>query len=468
MPQTPLIILSYNPSANGSIRPSGSTMKPAIVAENISKKFRIGVQGQGEYRTLRETIVDAVTAPIRRLRNGAQSIQQSEFWALKDVSFVVQPGEALGIIGRNGAGKSTLLKILSHITEPSQGRVRLRGRLASLLEVGTGFHPELTGRENIYLNGSLLGMSRREITAKFDEIVAFSEVERFLDTPVKRFSSGMYVRLAFAIAAHLEPEILIVDEVLAVGDASYQRRCVNRMHHLVRSGCTILFVSHNMDLVPRLCQSALLLDHGRVRTMGEAAPVIESYLSEIGSSHRSGGDLTRALRHGDGRARFQRVEFLHPERAKGAGVHRSGDDVAIRFDIVADHVIDHVTIAVNLRSTSGTKIHSASTHEQNVPVRLQPGEHTFEVRFHRVRFRPGNAIDVELWMETSGTVLDHIVDAMRVPVVDGDDTADFVNRTDQGIVLTEVAWRTPQNCESSQFAPVNTDASPCSPASLPP
>ena len=215
-------------------------------------------------------------APLRRLRRSAP--RRSDFWALKDVSFEVPPGEVLGVVGRNGAGKSTLLKVLSRITEPTTGRVELRGRVGSLLEVGTGFHPELTGRENIYLNGAILGMKRREIARKFDEIVAFAEVEQFLDTPVKRYSSGMYMRLAFAVAAHLEPEILLVDEVLAVGDAEFQKKCLGKMGDVAGEGRTVLFVSHNMGAVQTVCRRALLLDHGRVKMIGPAEEVVAEYL----------------------------------------------------------------------------------------------------------------------------------------------------------------------------------------------
>ena len=226
-------------------------------------------------------------ADVARGRQVVQGDQIEEFWALKDVSFEVQEGEVLGIIGRNGAGKSTLLKILSRITEPTSGRVTLRGRVASLLEVGTGFHPELTGRENIFLNGAVLGMSRAEIRKKFDEIVAFAEIDKFIDTPVKRYSSGMYVRLAFAVAAHLEPEILIVDEVLAVGDAEFQKKCLGKMNEVSRrDGRTVLFVSHNMEPLLKLCDRGILLNSGQLTEIGPVSEVISAYLgkpSRIGS-----------------------------------------------------------------------------------------------------------------------------------------------------------------------------------------
>jgi lipopolysaccharide transport system ATP-binding protein len=256
----------------------------AVRVENISKKYYIG-RRQEKYRTLRDTLADVFMAPFRRagrlLRGqatGAAELDQS-IWALKDVSFEVERGEVVGIIGRNGAGKSTLLKILSRITEPTTGFADIYGRVGSLLEVGTGFHEELTGRENIFLNGAILGMKRAEIECKFDEIVAFAEVEKFIDTPVKHYSSGMYLRLAFAVAAHLEPEILLVDEVLAVGDARFQKKCLNKMQDVGQQGRTVLFVSHNMPAITRLCGRTILLDEGRVLADGPSPEVVGAYLN---------------------------------------------------------------------------------------------------------------------------------------------------------------------------------------------
>src|SRR4051812_45707528 len=240
--------------------------KPIIDVQGLGKAYRIGMVNP-KHTNFRETITELAKTPFKRMRrlddDFSSGDQVDTYWALKDVSFHVNQGEVLGVIGRNGAGKSTLLKCLSRITEPTTGEARIRGRVSSLLEVGTGFHPELTGRENIYLNGAILGMKRAEIRSKFDEIVAFSEVEKFLDTPVKRYSSGMYVRLAFAVAAHLEPEVLIVDEVLAVGDASFQKKCLGKMGDVVKHGRTVLFVSHNMDAVASLCTQVLLVEKGR-------------------------------------------------------------------------------------------------------------------------------------------------------------------------------------------------------------
>jgi len=251
----------------------------AIQVEGLSKRYRIGGR-QEPYRRFTETVTDILSAPFKRIAQlGKPPPAEETIWALHDVSLEVQPGEVLGVIGRNGAGKSTLLKILSRITEPTAGRAEIRGAVGSLLEVGTGFHPELTGRENIFLNGAILGMRKAEIARKFDEIVAFAEVEKFIDTPVKRYSSGMYVRLAFAVAAHLEPEILLIDEVLAVGDAAFQKKCLGKMDDVARSGRTILFVSHNMAAVQGLCSRVAWLDGGALRALGGGGEVIEQYLA---------------------------------------------------------------------------------------------------------------------------------------------------------------------------------------------
>lgn len=266
-------------------------MRPIIKVENISKQYSIGGPYQA-YGTLRDSIMAAVRSPVKKLRDASRSHARHTFWALRDISFEVKPGEVVGIIGRNGAGKSTLLKILSRITEPTTGRAELYGRVGSLLEVGTGFHPELSGRENIYLSGAIIGMRHKEIEHKFDEIVAFSEMEKFLDTPVKRYSSGMYMRLAFAIAAHLDPEILIVDEVLAVGDAAFRKKCLGKMGEVAQGGRTVLFVSHSMAAIQQLCTSAMLLSAGKITHRGDTENVITHYLEEADSMQSGDFDLT--------------------------------------------------------------------------------------------------------------------------------------------------------------------------------
>jgi homopolymeric O-antigen transport system ATP-binding protein len=298
--------------------------RPAINVENLAKSYLVGHQAEQKerYVTLRDSMARhwhnfaRKAVDVARGRQVVQGDQVEEFWALKDVSFEVREGEVLGIIGRNGAGKSTLLKILSRITEPTSGRVTLHGRVASLLEVGTGFHPELSGRENIFLNGAILGMSRAEVRRKFDEIVAFAEVEKFLDTPVKRYSSGMYVRLAFAVAAHLEPEILIVDEVLAVGDAEFQKKCLGKMDEVSRRhGRTVLFVSHNMRAVSQLTNRAILLSAGRISHSGDTESVVQRYLAEgrlSGSVNFDARNRTQYFGTGDARITYLQFRRASP------------------------------------------------------------------------------------------------------------------------------------------------------------
>ncbi len=270
-------------------------MNAAIHVDNLSKHYRLGTPFKPGMRNLTDTLTEGAKALWRGLTGRVRMGEGDTFWALKNVSFEVKPGEVVGIIGRNGAGKSTLLKVLSRIIEPTSGRAEFRGRMGSLLEVGTGFHPELTGRENIYLNGSILGMSRQEIARKFDEIVAFSEIEQFLDTPVKRYSSGMYVRLAFAVAAHLEPEILVIDEVLAVGDAQFQKKCLGKVDEIGHSGRTVLFVSHNMPMIKAHCTRAVSLRSGKVVDYGPVEAVVNGYLGEGLDPRMRGFNRTRRV-----------------------------------------------------------------------------------------------------------------------------------------------------------------------------
>ena len=337
-----------------------------IKVENLSKQYRIGAR-EG-YKTFRETLVDAIKAPFSGLkgilnRKSAIANHQSELiWALKDVSFEVKQGEVVGIIGRNGAGKSTLLKILSRITEPTEGRVELRGRVGSLLEVGTGFHPELTGHENIYLYGAILGMDRWEVTRKFDEIVAFAELEKFIDTPVKKYSSGMYMRLAFAVAAHLEPEILLVDEVLAVGDAEFQKKCLGKMGAVSKEGRTILFVSHNMAAVNRLCANAILLTAGKIQTMGATEKVVEIYLHSgpEGESEYRCDDLGSAP--GDEDIRLHAVRILDSQADTSSKLDiRKPFNVEIEYEIL--RVLTNLRIGFRIITADGTVVFTTSDSE---------------------------------------------------------------------------------------------------------
>jgi lipopolysaccharide transport system ATP-binding protein len=344
-----------------------------ISVEGLGKKYRISHQGEKQrYTALRDVIAQKLKVPFQFLKRNQRSeirdqtsdlrpptSQKSseDFWALKDVSFEVKRGEVVGIIGRNGAGKSTLLKILSRITEPTEGRVHLRGRVASLLEVGTGFHPELTGRENVFLNGAILGMSRAEIRKKFDEIVAFAEVEKFLDTPVKRYSSGMYVRLAFAVAAHLEPEILIVDEVLAVGDFQFQQKCLGKMGEVASGGRTVFFVSHNMAAVTKLCRTAMLFDSGRLADSGTVGDVVGKYICRNLPSESPSVELgDRSSRTGRGNARLLKAS-LRNCNGDLESTFSVGDTVVVRIEVEYLNPSSDYSHCVEVANSDGTPIY---------------------------------------------------------------------------------------------------------------
>lgn len=353
---------------------------PVISVSGLSKRYHLS------HERRQDTLRDSLTHKFRRLLGGGAAPEGEEFWALRDVSFEVNPGDVVGIIGRNGAGKSTLLKILSRITEPTAGTVRLRGRVASLLEVGTGFHPELSGRENIFLNGAILGMSRTEITRKFDEIVAFAEIERFLDTPVKHYSSGMYVRLAFAVAAHLEPEILIVDEVLAVGDAQFQKKCLGKMQDVAtQEGRTVLFVSHNMGVVANLCARVLLLGEGRVQLDGPAAAGITAYIQA--GSQRAGQAEWPATdpAAGNDRLRLQSARILVDGQV--AGEVPIDRPATIEFDFIVLDAGRRVSSSIHLFDKQGIWVLSSGS----VSEVLASGRYR-----HRVAL-PGNLLNDGLY-----------------------------------------------------------------------
>jgi len=351
-----------------------------IRVENLGKKYVIGHQAEGaSYVALRDVLAEGAKSLVRRFtgRGGSQRETREEFWALKDVSFEVKRGECVGIIGRNGAGKSTLLKILSRITEPTTGQIKIRGRVASLLEVGTGFHPELTGRENIFLNGSILGMSRAEIKLKFDEIVDFAEVERFLDTPVKFYSSGMYVRLAFAVAAHLEPEILVVDEVLAVGDAAFQKKCLGKMGDVAeREGRTVLFVSHNMPTITSLCQNAILLEHGKIVQKGIASLVVNQYYSDRESS-MSSVDFSRENKTIDGKyAMLLSASVIDYENQICSEILiNQSFKIIMRFRILENSTYIPVP-TFDFHTSSG--IYAFGSSPEKKPIKLEIGDYTYE------------------------------------------------------------------------------------------
>jgi len=351
---------------------------PVIRVENLGKEYQLGL-GQEGYKTLRETIMNAVATPLRRFRHLSGTSRQAErIWALKDVSFEVEPGEVVGVIGRNGAGKSTLLKILTRITEPTTGRAYVRGHVGSLLEVGTGFHPELTGRENVFLNGAVLGMPRATVKRRFDEIVDFSGVEKFLDTPVKRFSSGMRVRLAFAVAAHLEPEILLIDEVLAVGDAKFQKKCLGKMAEVARGGRTVLFVSHNMAAVSELCSRAILLQDGRFVADDKPKTLIPLYMRD--KSARCEIDIQELCPE-----RLQREIYLKSvatlnEAGSPTSTYYFGETIFFRYT-VGINVRRPFGLAAVVRNIHGQKVHSFVSLNEDVLIRPEQDEIVVDLQF---------------------------------------------------------------------------------------
>jgi lipopolysaccharide transport system ATP-binding protein len=402
--------------------------EPVITVENLSKRYIIG-SPRANYDGLRHLLQDATLTPLRWLRrlgkgsnaaaSKARSSTREEFWALKDVAFEVQEGEAIAIIGRNGAGKSTLLKVLSRITEPTRGRICITGRIASLLEVGTGFHPELTGRENIFLNGAILGMTRLEIKRKFDEIVAFAEIERFLNTPVKRYSSGMYVRLAFAVAAHLDPEIMVVDEVLAVGDAAFQQRCLAKMGTISKSGQTVLFVSHNMAAVSALCTKAILIENGSIVTSGSTESVVHTYLNrtrELASIPLA----QRKDRKGSGWVRFKKVSILN-ERLEVVETVMSGQNISISFeyDIRDTEMVNHVLVETQFFGAFGQPLFGCSSKSSHRgPLALSRGTRLL-CSIPRLPLQPG-VYALTIWCKVDRVLEDYVADAGKLTVVEGD------------------------------------------------
>jgi lipopolysaccharide transport system ATP-binding protein len=364
-----------------------------VVAEGIGKRYKLGEREP--YRALRDVVAGLAAAPMRRLRRGSEPA--AELWALDDISFTLGPGEVLGLIGANGAGKSTLLKILSRITEPTRGRVVLRGRVGSLLEVGTGFHPELTGRENIMLNGTILGMRRAEIVRRFDEIVEFSGAQKFLDTPVKRYSSGMQVRLAFAVAAHLEPEILLVDEVLAVGDAEFQQKCLGKMRDVTREGRTVIFVSHNLAAVRALCARSLLLEKGRLVFDGPTEDAVHRYLGHVG------GDVGSAVVEGESLRRHIAKERLYSdtpffectrvsvldEEGLPSSAFASDEQIAVAVDYSVLRPVPALRVLVTLTDENQVTVLRTETIDDasaDGPLRLEPGRYRSVVGLPRGLF----------------------------------------------------------------------------------
>ena len=368
-------------------------MRPAIRAEALGKRYRI--TRRQRYLALRDLLGEVLRAPLRLLKRGSTSVshEQREIWALFDVAFEVKPGEVVGVIGRNGAGKTTLLKLLSRVTEPSAGWAEICGSVGSLLEVGTGFHPELTGRENIYLNGAILGMSRREIGRKFDEIVTFAEVAEFLETPLKHYSSGMQTRLAFAVAAHFEPEILLVDEVLAVGDLSFQRKCLGKMDDVARDGRTVVFVSHQMNQIRRLCTRVIWIDGGRLRMDGPTAEVVSSYESAMSRGDIGDGEEKR---ESGAKTRFLKWQIACPVETANPHHLDSFGETTVHFDFWVNDTLHRGHHGVALFSADRELIWGRAIDH----LQLHPGLHRISYTFPSLPLRPGPYFwQVSLWQE---------------------------------------------------------------------
>jgi lipopolysaccharide transport system ATP-binding protein len=435
----------------------------AISCEHLSKRYRIGERES--YKALRDVITDGVASPFRKVRsalvrNGAASNgsalstqnsalgsetrnskleTQNSFWALNDVSFEVKRGEVVGIIGRNGAGKSTLLKILSRITKPTEGHAKIHGRVGSLLEVGTGFHPELTGRENIYLNAAILGMRKAEVAKKFDEIVAFADVEQFIDTPVKRYSSGMYVRLAFAVAAHLEPEILVIDEVLAVGDAAFQKKCLGKIGEVAHGGRTVMFVSHNMEAILRLCNRALLLDGGSIVEQGETSEVVGKYLSS-GITQAETVDLRGMARGMSVRGQV----LLKSVRMKSSNVQSPwklpfGEELSFEVEIEALSPVNEVELGVALMSGRGFEVASCLSSDSVERSSLTPGRYKYSISYPALRLVPG-LYRFGLGVRSEAGLEDYIAEAFELESVPSELSSSGGVDTFRGAIVPETIF----------------------------
>jgi len=404
----------------------------AIRVENVSKQFQIGV-ARNRYRTLREHIADALT--LRRRGPGGETI-----WGLKDVSFEVAAGEVMGIIGANGAGKSTLLKILSRITTPTTGYAELHGRVGSLLEVGTGFHPELTGRENVYLNGAILGMRKSDIERKADDIIAFAETGKFIDTPVKHYSSGMYMRLAFAVAAHLEPEILIVDEVLAVGDLNFQNKCLGKMHDVASQGRTVLFVSHNMGAIANLCTSALWLAGGQVVSRGPVSDTVAAYIQSVS---RPRADDASTWRHkGSGEATFIDARMLDAN-GEPRETFAMGESVVVGFDMDFSRSFSSLHMSVDVkRAETGLPVLHLLNHDSGPACeRLPDGKHRLTVEIPSCMLYPGS-YTVSLFAGVPGTTLDHVENVLSFSMVhSGESKRTSLFYPQLGVFHSPSVWR---------------------------
>jgi lipopolysaccharide transport system ATP-binding protein len=414
-----------------------------IKAENVGKRFLISHQKQQKYSTLREAISENIKAAWNNKNKPVHRKElQEEFWALKDISFEVKKGERIGIIGRNGAGKSTLLKILSRITEPTTGSITIDDRIASLLEIGTGFHPELTGRENIFLNGAVLGMTRAEIRKKFDEIVAFAEVERFLDTAVKHYSSGMYVRLAFAVAAHLEPDILIVDEVLAVGDLQFQRKCLGKMEEVSKNdGRTVLFVSHNMGAIRKLCKSGILLSNGLLIANDDITTVVDLYMKEgVSPQEQTSFQNYKERRTGTGEITFKWARLVNDE-----GIPRNdffiGDSLELSFAIGNHEKVTSASIGIQVKSLDDTPLLHMMNQDSGFPLTLENDEEIFKVTIDKLPLFPGEyTITLTIADPGGHTVYDNLEACIGFTILEGGPNVNRKLPKEAGLFFLTPVW----------------------------
>jgi lipopolysaccharide transport system ATP-binding protein len=417
----------------------------AIRVESLGKRYRIGAREQ--YRSLREALTESVAAPARRVRSALAGTSSNGtdrpdvIWSLRNVSFELARGEVLGVVGRNGAGKSTLLKILSRITEPTEGRAEIVGRVGSLLEVGTGFHPELTGRDNIFLNGAILGMRRAELNRKFDEIVAFAEVDKFIDTPVKRYSSGMYVRLAFAVAAHLDSEILLVDEVLAVGDAGFQRKCLGKIGDVAREGRTVMFVSHNMAAVQALCEQALLLDGGRIAQRGPTTEVVEEYLQRTSLPQLSRSSDLASVPREHGMRTVLTDGFVNDTPLLGEHAFLPEQRLSFLLRLRLSEGRRGCTIGIHFEDELGVRVYAVHTRWQLKAVELDAGEHEVTCVIPSLPLVPGRYY-LSFGFSAEGQQVDWLerVCAIDLARTDVYGTGELP-QTGQGYFLSRAEWK---------------------------
>jgi lipopolysaccharide transport system ATP-binding protein len=433
-------------------------MQPIISVRGLSKRYKLGVFNAKTLREEAEAFLARFGRKKAELAGGGQKLAvgsrqlaensshaepSSDFWALRDVSFDVQPGEVIGVIGRNGAGKSTLLKILSRITEPTSGEARIRGRVASLLEVGTGFHPELTGRENIFLNGTILGMTKGEVQSKFDQIVDFAEIEKFIDTPVKRYSSGMYVRLAFAVAAHLEPEILIVDEVLAVGDAAFQKKCLGKMEEVSgKDGRTVLFVSHQMAMISNLCSRCILMENGRMKALGPTDEIVRQYLA-AGFGATGVRLAERKDREGSGRVKFEEfwLEDMQGARLTAAATGHPAK-LCLSYRAQAGSEVKDLMVAIAVFSSTGVCVTQlCNTYSGFDLPRIHGGTGVVECVIPKVPFNRGR-YTCNIIAKAGHETFDYLTDACSFDVEAGDYFGTGrLSSDDKRLVMCEQSWR---------------------------